>query len=78
MNPDCSSEECITDNIDKFASKHNGNPTWHPSGKWIIFQSVDVDLIPPSIPKSEIRILTGPGAGWLNNLWIMDNNNLQN
>ena len=34
MNADGSGEKCLT--CDKLP-KHNGNPAWHPSGKYIVF-----------------------------------------
>jgi len=74
INPDGSGEKCLTCGKQGLPQKHNGNPAWHPSGEWIVFQSVDPDLIPAGLPDDEIKMLTNPGAGWLNNLWLMDEN----
>ena len=52
--------------------QHSGNPAWHPSGRWIVFQSVDTSLIPSYVNREDVTAYTNPGAGWLNNLWVAD------
>lgn len=49
-------------------SKHTGNPDWHPSGKWIVFQAQDPNLS----TGAAIDKLASPGIGINNNLWITD------
>jgi hypothetical protein len=46
--------------------KHNGNPTWHPSGDWIIFQA-EIDTISDIFDP-----VATPGLGVYNNLWATD------
>ena len=48
MGLDGSGVECLTCN--KYILQlHNGNPEWHPSGEYIVFQAQDPDLegLPP-------------------------------
>lgn len=70
MNPDGSDEYCFTCNTE-LPDHHNGNPAWHPSGEWIVFQSVNTALI-PSMDLKKVNQFTNPGAGWLNNVWVAD------
>ena len=71
MNPDGTDEYCLTCDTG-LPDHHIGNPAWHPSGEWIIFQMVNTALIPPSMDTEEANAYTNPGAGWLNNLWVTD------
>ena len=74
MNPDGSNQVCLTCDNALVPQHHNGNPAWHPTGKWIVFQSVNPDLIPRTLPDRTAKMLTHPGSGWLNDLWVMDPN----
>ncbi|HDN97700.1 MAG TPA: hypothetical protein ENG68_00870 [bacterium] len=67
MKPDGSDAKCLTC-IKKFPL-HNGQPCWHPDGKYIVFQSQD-----PSFPHTKRidYLFTQPGHGLHNNLWLMD------
>ncbi|HEY9787178.1 MAG TPA: hypothetical protein V6D17_17445, partial [Candidatus Obscuribacterales bacterium] len=48
------------------------NPSWHPSGKYIVFQAVDPSLGLKAMTKTLLyKIYTSPGAGVQNNIWIM-------
>jgi Tol biopolymer transport system component len=71
MRLDGSHMECLTCNK-SVSQLHNGNPVWHPSGKYIVFQSQDPELqgLPPTAVGSYIA---SPGMGINNNLWVMDN-----
>lgn len=71
MNPDGSNTYCLTCDID-LSHHHVGNPVWHPSGEWIVFQAVNTSLIPLSMDQKIVTQYTNPGAGWLNNLWVMN------
>jgi dipeptidyl aminopeptidase/acylaminoacyl peptidase len=68
-----STHQRITHESKNIPQKHNGNPSWHPDGNYIVFQSVDPSLqgLPPRYHDIEMA-LTGPGAGVNNNLWITD------
>jgi Tol biopolymer transport system component len=45
---------------------HLGQPAWHPSGRWLVFQA-ERDLHPLTIDA-----LTTPGAGLYDDLWVLD------
>ncbi|MDD4029015.1 MAG: hypothetical protein PHX86_04805 [Caldisericia bacterium] len=66
-------QQDLTHESTNIPQKHNGNPSWHPDGNYIVFQSVDPNLqgLPPRYHDIEMA-LTGPGAGVNNNLWITD------
>jgi Tol biopolymer transport system component len=59
-------EICLTCNSSVLPQKHNGQPAWHPSGEWIVFQSEK------TIHKGKSRFST-PGRGVYNDLWITNN-----
>lgn len=65
MNPDGAEETCLTANKPGFA-KHNGNPSWHPSGDFIIF-TAEIESAPDYADD-----LAVPGTGLNCNLWLMD------
>ncbi len=39
MRPDASGVKCITCNNPRIPQLHNGQPAWHPDGRYIVFQS---------------------------------------
>jgi Tol biopolymer transport system component len=67
MEPDGSNEQCLTCDKPGAPQKHNGNPAWYPSGKYIVFTAENKDN--PERLKYEAR----PGAGTNCNLWVMTN-----
>ena len=69
MSLDGSGGECLTCN-NSVPQLHNGNPQWHPSGEYIVFQSQDPDLkgLPPG-PMGDY--VASPGVGINNNVWVM-------
>jgi Tol biopolymer transport system component len=69
MKPDGSAQCCVTCGAN-FPKYHNGNPAWHPSGKFIVFQALDDTLKLPWLWGKLYRVYTGPGAGVNNNIWI--------
>ncbi|TAL34825.1 MAG: hypothetical protein EPN97_08160 [Alphaproteobacteria bacterium] len=73
MKPDGTGRHCITCG-DGFPKRHNGNPAWHPSGKYIVFQSLDENIKMPWLWGKLYRIYTNPGAGVNNNIWIASSN----
>lgn len=71
MQPDGSEQRCLTCGKEELTQKHIGNPVWHPSGKFIVFQAQKQETPKYIDPKCT------PGAGVLNDLWCMssDGNN---
>jgi Tol biopolymer transport system component len=68
MEDDGSGAVCLTCS-DPLIPLHNGQPAWHPSGNYIVFQSQD-PLLPHT--QRDDMMLTQPGHGKHNNLWITD------
>jgi Tol biopolymer transport system component len=71
MNPDGSSQQCLTCGKPTLAPGSSDQPAWHPSGQYIVFQSVDPSLKLPGPLASLADQLTQGGAGLNNNLWAM-------
>ncbi len=69
MYPDGSGAKCLTCNNPVISPLHNGQPAWHPNGRYIVFQSQD-----PRFPHSKKidYAYTQPGHGLHNNLWLTD------
>src|SRR5215469_11715944 len=71
MYPDGTGAACITCGKIGFSTENNGNPAWHPSGKFIAYQATDVSL--KSVFDSSALGApayvheTNPGAGFHNN-----------
>lgn len=64
MRPDGSDEKCLTcDHLD-LPNRHMGNPEWHPSGVYIVFQAEKEEHPGGSN-------LAAPGIGFDSNLWLM-------
>lgn len=68
MQLDGSHVQCLTCDT-QVPQLNNGNPVWHPSGSYIVFQAQDPALQVPSTPLADF--FTTPGIGINNNLWIM-------
>lgn len=66
VNPDGSGETCLTCDRPGAPAKHKGNPAWHPSGRYIVFQA-EKDRVLPLLNN-----LAAPGRGVANDLWLMD------
>ena len=64
MNADGSGDVCVTCDRAGVPQRHNGNPAWHPSGNFIVFQSEDA--------SSRNAFAGNPGRGVNNVLWIAD------
>lgn len=71
MSPDGANLKCLTCDHPQLPDKHHGNPAWHPSGRYIVFQAADPDLAGPMGKSTLHKIYTNPGAGVQNNVWIM-------
>jgi Tol biopolymer transport system component len=63
---------CLTGSLTGIPHVSNDQPAWHPSGKYLLFQSADPTLAIPSgmSPSRQKEMLQG-GFGYNNNLWIM-------
>ena len=66
MKPDGSNEKCLTCNSPGCPQKHNGNPAWHPSGKYFVFTAEKKEN--SSSPKAKQFAI--PGTGINCDLWL--------
>jgi Tol biopolymer transport system component len=64
MAADGSGEVCLTCERAALPQRHNGNPAWHPSGNFIVFQS--------EVASSRNAFTGNPGRGVNNVLWATD------
>jgi Tol biopolymer transport system component len=66
MSADGTVDRCLTCGKNGFLpQKNNGNPTWHPSGDYIVFQSEVAD-------SAAAPFASNPGRGINNVLWVTD------
>jgi hypothetical protein len=65
MNPDGTGQKCLTANHPLLQNKHIGQPAWHPSGRLLVIQAQKAH-----VPRYADTKCT-PGAGALNDLWII-------
>ncbi len=68
MNPDGTGQQNLTANHPVLPNKHIGQPAWHPSGQLIVIQAQKAH-----VPRYADNKCT-PGAGVLNDLWIITAN----
>jgi Tol biopolymer transport system component len=64
MGLDGSGDTCLTCGRAGLPQRHNGNPAWHPSGNFIVFQS--------EVASSRNAFAGNPGRGVNNVLWVTD------
>lgn len=64
MDFDGSNERCLTCNNPQLPNKHIGQPSWHPSGNYIVFQAEQMQHFGGSQ-------LAHPGIGLHNDIWLM-------
>lgn len=64
MKPDGSEQVCLTSDTPGLPPKHVGQPAWHPSGEYIVFQA-EKAVHPGGSIKAR------PGLGVENDLWVM-------
>ena len=67
MKPDGSGEECLTCDKPGCPQKHNGNPAWHPSGKFIVFTAEKKE----NSKSKKAKQFAQPGTGINCDLWLM-------
>jgi Tol biopolymer transport system component len=67
MRPDGSGERCLTCNHPDLPDRNIGQPAWHPSGRYLVFQAEKQQHRNVRMTQT----LT-PGAGVLNDLWVLD------
>lgn len=68
MTPDGGSERCLTCDRPQLPNKMIGNPAWHPSGDFLVFQA-------QNSYRGFGRLtdyFANPGAGINNDVWVMD------
>ncbi|MCX7839304.1 MAG: alpha/beta hydrolase fold domain-containing protein [Anaerolineae bacterium] len=65
---DGSDKRCLTCDKKDVPQLQNGNPEWHPSGEFIVFQAQDPNL--RVSPGAVGNFITSPGIGINNNIWI--------
>lgn len=63
--------ECLACDNPGVPQSHNGNPAWHPSGQYLVFQAEDPTLQGFSAPAGLEKYVTSPGMGINNNIWVM-------
>jgi len=66
MKADGSEDRCLTRDHPELPNGHIGQPSWHPSGEWIVFQAEKESHV---LPK--VGALAAPGIGFHNDVWIM-------
>lgn len=65
MKPNGSGKKNLTAFVQSLPQRHIGNPAWHPSGNWFVFQAQKADT-----PKA-LDEFCHPGLGILNDLYLM-------
>lgn len=65
MRPNTTDQRCLTCQATQLPQRHIGNPGWHPSGAFIVFQAQKAHV--PKLVDTQCT----PGAGVLNDLWLM-------
>lgn len=61
QNLDGTNKECLTRQKAELPQKHNGQPSFYPSGEYIVFQSIDPELEGMlKIRLEQEVVLTGP------------------
>jgi Tol biopolymer transport system component len=83
MTPDGRDERCLTCGRRELPDGHKGNPEWHPSGKYILFQAQrdETDSRGPrrgrrgrAVAEKLLKVTDAfaePGLGLHNDLWLM-------
>lgn len=64
-------ESCLTCDHPDLPGMHAGQPSWHPSERWLVLQVEKADR-PSSWTPIGKYLASNPGAGVYNDLWVMD------
>jgi Tol biopolymer transport system component len=64
---DGTGNECFTCDMPALPNRHQGNPAYHPSGRWLVFQAEQ-----PYHYADSIHWPCEPGRGIYNELWLLD------
>jgi Tol biopolymer transport system component len=67
MKPDGSEVKCVTCDRPDLPKGHKGQPAWHPSGRYLVFQAEK-----EKHRKVRFEHILTPGGGVLNDLWVLD------
>lgn len=70
MNPDGTSQECLTCDHPGLPNNHQGQPALSPDGRYMVFQAEKL-----SHPGTIGSLGNEPGNGTYNDLWVMDLSN---
>jgi Tol biopolymer transport system component len=69
IRPDGSEERCVTDDTGgKLPNGNNGQPAWHPSSRYLVFQAQKKQ----DVGNWGRDIASTPGLGMHSNLWLLD------
>jgi Tol biopolymer transport system component len=69
IEPDGTNERCLTCGKGALLpQRHNGNPAWHPSGEFLVFQAEREEH---PLVSSRPTLRANPGIGQYNDLWIV-------
>lgn len=67
MRQDGEEVRCLSCSHPDLPQKNVGQPAWHPSGRYLAFQAEKGEH-----PKVRFDLVVTPGAGVLNDLWLLD------
>jgi hypothetical protein len=67
MKQDGSEVRCLSCGHPDLPKRHIGQPAWHPSGRYLVFQAEKAEHA-----RKRFEQVLMPGAGVLNDLWLLD------
>jgi Tol biopolymer transport system component len=67
MRQDGSEVRCLSCGHPDLPQRHVGQPAWHPSGRYLVFQAEKAEHA-----RKRFEQVLMPGAGVLNDLWLLD------
>jgi len=68
IRPDGTDESCLTDGHPDLPNRHQGNPSIHPGGRWLLFQVEQESHFEADWDYNPCK----PGGGYFNDLYVMD------